>query len=368
MEFTRPKKRQFIPDFDSYFGEGKRFKTQQGKRPVQQGFCLDMDIEDKHELESKAQYPCPERDQIMNCAFYNQKAPFRFPKATKPQPFNFMTDNRAVNRHKSKKEEIESRPKFKARPVPKSLYNPSVVSKHSHKPPTKPNEFSFNSKHKSQPQPPPNDNYFKALPLNKEILDRPNFVPKKHTKQPTKPVEFDFETTKRSLMNSMFSTQSSVDSTEGHKPNFFRNQFSSLDFTHRASMPPLPCKGFSARPVPNFSNPFQPVHNCQFTEPQEFTLNSQERAEDRKLFEEELREKERRREAQKQAQEEQRRLQEEMELKQLRKNLVFKARPVPEYQSLPGKPGTYSLTQPNEPQLMTSSRASLKAFNDWGGF
>lgn len=90
---------------------------------------------------------------------------------------------------------------------------------------------------------------------------------------------------------------------------------------------------FKARPIPKtIDEPFQiKPQRHSVTQPECFSLKTEERSKQRKIEEEQRKEREAKREEERQKQEMEQKLKEEEEIKALRKQMTFKARPLPNY-------------------------------------
>jgi hypothetical protein len=103
--------------------------------------------------------------------------------------------------------------------------------------------------------------------------------------------------------------------------------------------------------------PFVPQRSSRpLTEISDVQLNSDIRAAKRQVFEKEKAEKEAAAQAALAILRQQQLEQEEREIKEMRKQMVVKARPVPNYHFFEPKPSLAPLTQPASPQLLTKRR------------
>jgi hypothetical protein len=123
---------------------------------------------------------------------------------------------------------------------------------------------------------------------------------------------------------------------------------------------------FKAQPLPSTHRvPFQPVfdNSDKLTQPQPFQLHSDSRASSRHEFDEHLTERERQAAAEKAAAEAEQKKQAELELKQLRKQMEFKARPIMKAVSTPFevRSSAKALTEPQSPPLATKLRGAVRA-------
>lgn len=184
------------------------------------------------------------------------------------------------------------RQKFKARSIPKSLYKPNFTVKSSEKPLTTPQEFPLTtpSPHKFQSALLKTEN-FKARPM-------PNFsnpfIPQ-HFSTPTKPIDFNL-------------THSSG------KYYSMRTPPSSHQFN-----------------TPSRSSSIRKCRDFEPTIPMDIELHSTRRAEEREVFDEYVREQERWKEAIARQQMEEKNRVELEEIKLIRKQAEFKARPMPNF-------------------------------------
>ncbi|CAG9324722.1 unnamed protein product [Blepharisma stoltei] len=448
--YPQPKKRQFIPTFDSVFGDPKKRKNASGPQIVEQHSYYPLSWNKRNELEDIASSSSIERDNLINHALYNSQQPFhqiqpKPAKSTKPIPFTFHTDNRIrmpdpnemKTREQRELEEIAQRPKFKARPVPKSLYAQNKI-KLNPKIPTQPLDIKLHTaqRAKNENNEIYENNYqgFKALPLKKEILERPDFIPVKIPKKPTMPMEFELETAKRAAQSQNISFESDYSQADNksrpigslnysyqelppyskvqpftlmtelrgqEKSQMFQYQvekerekqekmtaftakpmpsFEAPSFTRYVPPPTVPepfnlsinqkkpssqneseiGQKFYAREMPNFSDPFQPKP-CEKppTQPMDFNLHTDYRAEQRSYYDEQIREKEREKALRKQKEEMEARQREEEEIKALRKQMEFKAQPIWEDAFVP-KIVEKKLTMPNPFHFQTELRAQIR--------
>jgi hypothetical protein len=113
---------------------------------------------------------------------------------------------------------------------------------------------------------------------------------------------------------------------------------------------------FVAKPMPNFNNVFVPVTNFEPTQPINFELNTQKRAVEREKFENIVKDKEN---LINEIKQEQARIEAE-EIRNYRKTLEFKARPLQELKPFLVKRSQDELTRPKSPVLMTKFRAVMK--------
>lgn len=123
-----------------------------------------------------------------------------------------------------------------------------------------------------------------------------------------------YRTTRQSNSREMSEERSRFASRSVSKDNFMEGFTSS--------------QHFRALPMPDFSRPFKPrIGVAPLTEVDERVLNTKARAERRAVFENYLREKDYARELAKQEEEEEKKKREKEEIAELRKQMVFRARP-----------------------------------------
>jgi hypothetical protein len=113
---------------------------------------------------------------------------------------------------------------------------------------------------------------------------------------------------------------------------------------------------FVARPMPNFNNVFVPVTNFEPTQPVSFELSTEKRAVEREKFESFVKDKENLMNELKIQQA----ILEAEELKNYRKTLEFKAKPLQDLRPFMVKRSQEELTRPRSPVLMTKTRALFK--------
>lgn len=99
------------------------------------------------------------------------------------------------------------------------------------------------------------------------------------------------------------------------------------------------------------------VKPLPLTQVTEFHLNSDDRAEQRKVFDEHVKEKFTAIEKQKQQEEEEEKEREAEEIKRIRKESQFKAKPVAHFKEFVLRESNIPLTEPHTPNLRTRHRA-----------
>ncbi|CAG9325783.1 unnamed protein product [Blepharisma stoltei] len=222
---------------------------------------------------------------------------------------------------KRQTEENIFRPTFKARKIPKTMNQPQLFIRSSDRPLTVPRDFNLSSPvnrhslcfspdrslqditpHGSAQKLSFESPGFKALPL--PDFSSP-FTPKKMF-SPTKHQEFNLRTEIRgSAKKQNFEKQINEKNVAEQNMRHFRAK----TWCHTT-------------PTPIKSSDIPLVY------PMDIELNSDRRAEQRSLFDENLREKERRQKEIQRQQEEERRIREEQEIAELRKSMSFKAQPI----------------------------------------
>ena len=243
---------------------------------------------------------------------------------------------------------LTERQKFKARPLPKSTYQPFFVQKPKERQVTVPQEFHLTSPSPKKVLDSGRNEKFRARPM-------PNFS-KPWTPFCT-PTKHNAEGTSQNLSSSCIKHYSSFNREE--RPNFHcKSKSKGSDFRFsaqeaNASTEPE-AKGFKHhKELQSFSHEkvgFDPAT------PMDIELHSTKRAKDRELFQERLREINRKREADLQAEARAQALQEELELRQIRKQAEFKARPMPNFQRV--------LDWSKNPNYEDQSTAFASSLND----
>ena len=122
---------------------------------------------------------------------------------------------------------------------------------------------------------------------------------------------------------------------------------------------------FIAREMPDFSIPFQ-VKPCEkpYTKPLNFFLSTEIRADQRDIFNEKIKEKERKNYFERKYEIEEREKREKEEIRIIRKQMEFKASPFINSGPFVLKPSQIPSTIPYPPQLMTDARSYYRGFNN----
>jgi len=197
------------------------------------------------------------------------------------------------------------------------------ISEDSNRTPTQTDNFQF----KARPMP-------RYVPFEAKKSDRPCVIPQ----------EFHLRTEERAIKHD---SKDSLEKEFMMEANKFRvsRSVSKADFMSQ--------QHFKALPLPDFSKPFKPkVGTSPLTEIDELKLNTESRAERRTEFDSYLREREHSREVMRQQQEEERKRKEQEEIAELRKNMVFRARPY-KSPSPAIKDGNKSFIVPPSPKTAT---------------
>jgi len=204
----------------------------------------------------------------------------------------------------------ESRPKFKARPIPKSLYQPHKILNSTERPTTVPQEFPLSSSPMHKFVQPTRSSSFKARPM-------PNF---------TKSWAPQYSTPVKSSNPCPYPNQSNQDTSS----------FTPLPYTHKYDFPtPLKsghgrsASGFEDSSIDSKKNKRKKKGEYEATVPMDIELHSSRRAQEREFFQEKLRGLQRAKEAQLKSENDLRLIQEKEELKNIRKQIEFRARPMP---------------------------------------
>lgn len=360
-------KRLFMPGFGTRFNDNKKRKLSNGVQHLKKSLTHVSMLEDSDSMIIDAEIDETARRNLFNLAAYNKHHP------TVPQPFNLRTDQKPCSKdHFAEERCLNSRPIFKARPMPK-FDNPATITR-SEKKLTVPQDFGFSTpvhnRHISM-------GCISSAPMasydftpNRSTCESPSFrakempnfsnpfTPKKNNSM-TKFETFNLRTEERgSEKKKLFDQQQSYRDLEDESSRQFKakplplfsppstkksdkapttpimfnlsNERRSLE--QLASISPLSSQNFKAKPMPDFSQPFFPVNkNAEITSPVDFELYSNRRAEERALFEESIREKERRERLLKDLEEREQRARELHEIQLLRKSTEFKARPLPDF-------------------------------------
>ena len=175
------KKRAFQAEEKSNFNDIKRRRLNSGVEGIQPRLTSE-ELELQRLQKEKEEI---EKQKMMHDKYYNKIKNAR-PSVSTPSLYSTsrsrnetpkLTNNR--NDDDMELDDVSKRPKFKARPLPKSIYAPQFTIKHSDKPLTMPIGFNLSTGNFSSQGPSYKDESspFKARPLNKNILEKPDFVP-----------------------------------------------------------------------------------------------------------------------------------------------------------------------------------------------
>lgn len=182
-------KRKFTPCIDSDLGDSKRRKVQKNKN-LSQDASRKLD-NSQNELDLNLD---------IKCAKVTLKKPLKLRMNNRSKTASQANDSYNSN-------DISAQPKFKARKIPKSMYNPKILKSNSDRPLTQPLNMTLHTDirgktHKNLKITEESQiiHEFKALPLNKKILDKPDFILKKVDSKTTRPKEFRFETAIRAKL------------------------------------------------------------------------------------------------------------------------------------------------------------------------
>lgn len=276
------------------------------------------------------------------------------PIFTIPQPFNLMTEQRVrkictLPTEELELQKIQNRPKFRAKPMPKFTPVPEPL-KTSCK--TIPQEFNLLTKTRSRNTSVSADESqmrFSARPCpdfsSKFEIQKPHFIPTTPQAPPLEtanrirenspPISVPFKFEALPLPNFYETSQSRSRSIEGAGNEQFK---------------------FVARPMPSFDKVFVPNMDFVPTQPVDFKLNTQKRAVEREKFESFVKDKEN---FIKEQQMELAKIEAE-DVRQYRKSLEFRAKPLQEHKPFFIKRSEEKLTTPKSPLLHTKLRASLR--------
>lgn len=293
-------KRQFTPASSSIFGDSRRRKLENGVQAYQsQTFPVNSTFPPGH---------CTSQS---SCSLAS----------------TCFTDSAEIC-PQSQDIKLTERQKFKARPLPRSTYQPFAIQKAKERQVTVPHEFHLTSPSPKKILDSGKIEKFKARPMpdfSKPWI--PFFTPTKNNNP---------EGPSQNLSNSCIKHYSSFNREE--KPNFHcKSKSKGSDF--RFSTQEINSSGENSRKLcrnHKTSKDFQSFNNekSHFDPviPMDIELHSTKRAKDRELFQERLQEINRKKEAELQAEARAQALQEEQELRQIRKQAEFKARPMPNFQ------------------------------------
>ena len=365
-----PHKRAYIPSSHSLVNDIKKRRLLTGFQGIQPNFPQ-TPIKTTHE--NTLFSPNRTTNSSFNAFFTPQR-----PKL----PSHFLS------RDESEWMEISQRPRFKARPVPKTQYQPSLVIKSSDKPLTVPVELnvfsharSFSCSSRCSTEEIPTESSFKAREM-------PDFsvvnLPQKREFVPTQPQPFDLKTEERGREKSV-SMRCKVELERQNELKMMQFEANPLPIflppkpiisTRPETVPqpfnfcqvkntklkPFPeFNAFKAKPMPNFSSPFAPVLEGKHTEPMEIELHSDLQSQRRAVFEEQMREKQRRMETMDESQKAEREKREVEDIKKLRGQMEFAARPMPVDRPFVVQRSSQLLTVPVAPFLHTAERAGLRS-------
>ena len=305
-------KRSFQPGRETIFNDIKKRKLAKGIEHIQYSFF------------STSSY-----NSMINPASLH--TPSKSPSA---KTFNSSSNPQNFYSNSKETQFQDHRQRFKARPIPKSLYKPDFLLRSSEKPLTSPQDFPLTtqSPHTCQPTFVQNDN-FKARPM--PDFSTP-FTPQ-HFFTPTKPKDFNFSSVSRTISSEKSPTKYipqnyPMSTPPHHSQTGFCTPRPAMQFS-------TPCRSNMSSSGYNFNysaKDFQQRsgNSCREFEPtvpMDIELHSTRRAEEREIFEEKLREQERRKEALARIEEEGRQMAEMQEVRLIRKQAEFKAKPMPKF-------------------------------------
>lgn len=356
-------KRLFIPSTHTQFNDIKRRKLLTGVEPIRPCQHPGFDSETLELMKIEKEKNELERQKILNYATYERAVP----------KTNFTRKKQLLSTEELQLQEIQNRPKFKARPVPRSHKSPNMLTKNSSKHPTIPQGFNFSTstpnRHLAEDSPIPKcQKSFETPPFKaRSVPDFSNpFTPTKSTSS-TKVKEFKLHTEQRgATKHELFQEQ-------------IQNEIRSLNELRNFKAAPAPAftpptklstfspsseKGsqnssqssFKAKPMPDFSKPFIPTLDREPISVMDIELNTDRRAEERQLFEEKLREKDRIQQQLREAEALKQVQLEQQQMEQIRKSMEFKARPMPSYNYFHCFKSNEELTVPQSPMLQTQLR------------
>lgn len=185
---------------------------------------------------------------------------YKPPTVTQPQPFSFQTEERVTFRKPPSSSSTSSHNEFKALPLDHSMFQPKQDKPTQKMELTEPHSPAFYTKHRRnikrilKPRKPEIPTQFVAMPM-------PDF---QHTFKPptkpsfnfiTEPIPFQLQTEQRG---------------SAHKDKF-RHALSQKEKEEESA------REFKARNMPVFEKPVAPVKNVELTEPEPFSLSTQAR-------------------------------------------------------------------------------------------
>ena len=318
-------KRKFIPTDSSQFNPFKKFKSN-----LSQEMSCEMQVSNSQ---------CGEGP----LTFHSASGKFI---PTMPQPFNLKTEQRSRKTSCKPTEDldmqIESRPKFKAKPVPKFPPVPEPIRNNRF---TVSQPFGLSSDSKSRINSNPPEEKPKTL-----ARQSCSFTSKIDIKKGNNAVSSNFYSENPPRFDNIFQpTNYRFEALP--LPDFYSN-YENRSKSRTEEDRPENFK-FTARPMPNFEKVFVPVTNSVSTQPLDIELNSSRRAVEREKFENVIKDKEN-------FKKEQEMLKFQMETEEIklyRRSLEFKARPLQELKPFYVKRSEEQLTTPRSPVLHTKMRA-----------
>ncbi|TPX30106.1 hypothetical protein SmJEL517_g06255 [Synchytrium microbalum] len=177
---------------------------------------------------------------------------------------------------------------------------------------------------------------FMAQPLPDEVMGGSSLH--HHPERPlTQPHPFHFHTDERGALHQQ-TFQNMIQKESEEKENASR---------------------FKAHPIPDLSTQFVPKKSTKpLTEPEEVELHTMTRAEERKVFEDELKKKEEMEEILRREMAEKEQREEEQQVKEVRQQLVHRAQPIRHYTGIQIRPSDKKLTEPTSPAIGEKRRAA----------
>lgn len=223
--------------------------------------------------------------------------------------FVFGGQGRSASRSSADGAQFEPRQKFKARPIPKSLYHPHKLQiTAADRPITIPQDFNLSFSPSEGSMKNGRSGSFKARPM-------PNF---------SKPWAPQYSTPVKSNNPDQYEEDSNCFSG-------FNKTHTPLPYSKRSSFS-TPFKNGHSRSSSGFEETKNhPIKEFEPTIPMEIELHTTKRAQDREIFQEKLRENQRIKEAEQKLANELKQRQEEEALRIIRKQTEFKARPMPTF-------------------------------------
>ncbi|OMJ86021.1 hypothetical protein SteCoe_12522 [Stentor coeruleus] len=310
-------KRHFEPINHSIFSDAKKRKLDNGIQKLQPSFISDASF-----------------NTFLNTtegSSHNWSTPQKTPGSSFLSS-NFLSESK--NRSDSEKRcleieengcSVKQRYKFKARPIPKTQYKVSFIPKTNERMPTIPQEFPLSTpsphRYRQQSEKPET---FRARPMpnfSYSWLPQSSFTPGKSSN----PLELNLESEFLDTTPGYFSIHTPP-AKRFHTPTKSRHSERNLTPSH------IYTSGYNfSKSKDSYTHHQKYLRDFEPTIPMEIELHTAKRAQEREIFEEQLREKQRLKQALERVESEEKAKIEAKEIKMIRKQSEFKARPMPNY-------------------------------------